>query len=374
MKDNEITKGLERDARLVKERILMGKAAEKAKQAAEQLADFLAEHNWSQKTFAVKIGVSSSVISQFLAGKYKGDLEQLANKVVHLIESVHRKDRRPRNTAFVETTVAKKIATVIKQTEAFSDDEGKIGIIIGDGGHGKSHCLRQYANANKNAAYVELDDAMHSTMIFAEIADRFGVYSAGSLATVTRRLIENLQNRHVIIMLDEASGLKVRQLNQLRQIITVKCRCPLILAGNRDLLKTVMQPTSRKGFESLDQFTSRLMCILNLDEKAGDKDGGLYTTDDIRRLYQYGGVRLTGDATLALRKICRTPQSGRLRTCSHLISALHTAGVVSKTGQITAELIIAAIEELDLPVKARLPLATGLADEEQPPAVLAKTA
>jgi len=356
MINNEIQKGLEADARRVKERILMGAMAERARQVAADLAAFIEEHKWSQTKVANKLGVSTAVINQFLQNKYKGSLDEIINKAVNLINSVGRRERRPCNTAYIDTSVAKMIGTVITQTESFSDEEGKIGIIIGDSGHGKSRCLRQYAEANKNTVYVELDDAMTSTQMFAEIADKLGVYSAGSLAIITRKLIDYLQNRHIIIMLDEASGLKVRQLNQLRQVIVTKARCPLILAGNRDLYKTIMQLTNLKGHESLDQFTSRLMYILNLDTKASDKDGGLYTVEDVRKLYEYGGIRLASDAISALRRICKTPRSGRLRTCALVVSALHTAGVVADKGEITAQLIIMAIEQLDLPVRARLPL------------------
>ena len=371
---NEIQKGLEHDAHRVKERILMGARDEKARDAAVNLKAFMAEHSWTQKGVAAKLGISPAVINQFLQNKYKGNTDELVNKVIHLLDSLARKERQVRNKPFIDTTVAKRIGTLIAQTEAFSDDEGKIGLIIGDGGHGKSHCLRQYARANKNTVYVELDDAMNPTMVFNEIADKLGIYSNGSLALVTRRLIENLQNRHIIIMLDEASGLKVKQLNQLRQIIVVKSRCPLILAGNADLLKTVMQPTTRKGYESLDQFTSRLRCILNLDIVASTNDGGLYTVSDIRKLYEYGGVRLTTDAVKSLRKICKTPRSGRLRTCAHVIAVLHTAGVVNKTGQIDSNLIISVIEQIDLPVKTRLPLNIPDSENEQQDTAVAKTA
>lgn len=331
---------------------------EKIQAVAADLKAFLNVHNWTQAAVAAKLGISTAVINQFLQGKYKGSHDELINKIVNLLNSLARKERQVKNKAFIETTVAKKIHTLITQTEAFSDDEGKIGLIIGDGGHGKSHCLREYARANRNTVYVELDDAMNPTTMFNEIAEKLGVLENGSLAVITRRLIEHLQNRHIIVILDEAAGLRVKQLNQLRQIIVVKCRCPLILAGNCDLLKTIMQPTTRRGHESLDQFTSRLMYILNLDEAASNKDSGLYTPEDVRKLYEYGGIRLTSDAIKTLRKICKTPRSGRLRTCSHLIAALHTANIVNKTGQIDSECIIAAIEELDLPVRTRLPLAT----------------
>ena len=340
----------------------MGAKSEKERQTAEALKNFLHDTNWTQIAVARKLGVSPAVINQFLQNKYPGNNDELVNKIMHLIDSVARKKRRPRNDAFIETTIAKRIFTLITQTEAFSDDEGKIGLIIGDGGHGKSHCMREYAKSNKNTVYVELDEAMTATMIFVEIAEKLGIYSAGSLATITRRLIDALQNRHIIIMLDEASHLRVKQLNQLRQIIAVKSRCPLILAGNRYLLDTIMQLTTRRGCESLDQFTSRLMCILDLDATASNKDGGLYTTDDVRKLYEYGGIRLTTDAVKTLRKICQTDHSGRLRTCGHIVSALHTSGLVTETCQIDSELIRDAIVQLDLPIRARLPIATGYED------------
>ena len=367
MTDDGIQKGLEQDARLVSERIPMDLTRKKAKQVAETLQEFMAERKLTQAKVAAMLDIGKAKLSQILTNHYtaKKGLEEFVNKATNLINSMTRRERRVRNKPYIETTVAKKIGTLITQTEAFSDDEGKIGLVIGDGGHGKSHCMRQYAEANKNTIYVELDDAMTSTLMFAEIAMKLGIDSSGSLASVTRRLIEGLQNRLIIVMLDEASGLSVKQLNQLRQIIVVKARCPLILAGNRHLLKTVMQPTARRGFESLDQFTSRLMCILDLDRLASRKDGGLYTVEDIRKLYEYGGIRLTADAISTLRNICQTEWSGRLRTCSHIIAALHISTVTEEADEIDADLIVAAIKQLDLPVRARLPIYTKDAVDEQ---------
>jgi len=367
--DDEIQQGLASDARLISERIPMDLTKQKAAEVADSLKQFMAERNLTQAKIASMLDIGETKLNQILNGKYpslKG-INEFANKAVNLINSVTRRERRVRNKPYIETTVAKAIGTLITQTEAFMDDEGKIGLIVGDAGHGKSHCMRQYADANKNTIYVELDDAMTSTLMFAEIAESLGIDSSGSLAGITRGLIEHLQNRHIIVMLDEASGLSVAQLNQLRQIIVVKARCPLILAGNRHLLKTVMQPTTRRGFESLDQFTSRLMCILDLDRLAGQKDGGgLYTVEDIRKLYEYGGIRLTADAIKTLRMICRTEWSGRLRTCSHIIAALHISPLVERNKQIDSELILAAIERLDLPVKVRLPLYIREAAEGEP--------
>jgi len=372
--NSDILKSIEQDAQLKQERMPMEITNAEAVRVAAKLLEFLKEREIHQVEFARMIGVGNARLNQFLKNKYKGKLDTIINKVLNMMESMGRKERRVKNVAYVQTSVAKGIAALITQTEAFSDEEGKIGLLIGDGGHGKSHCLRQYAQANKNTIYVELDSAMTSTTMFAEIAKALKIDSSGSLGNVTRRLIESLLPRHCIIMLDEASWLSVYHLNQLRQIISVKSKCPLILAGNQDLLKTVMQSTTRRGYESLDQFTSRLSYILNLDEKGSSKDGGLYTVEDIQKLYSYGGIRLTGDAVNTLRKICRTPRSGRLRTCSHIIAALHTASQVVKSGVIDSVAIVSAIEQLGLPVKVWLPVGFENVKEEQEEQTISKIA
>jgi len=354
-----IQKGLEQDAQIVKERMPEDMTRVNADQKAASLRRFMERHRYSQAKIARMLGVSSSVINQFLNNKYCGDVKTLVNKVVDLINTVDQRERRVRNKPFIETTIARKIGTLIKQTRAFvTVEEGAIAIVIGDSGHGKSVCLRQYAEANKNTIYIALDDAMNSTRVFSEIARQLGTDASGSMDNVTRRIIGALANREIVIMIDEASGLTVRQLSQLRTVIVDQCRCPLILAGNSDLLKTVMQPKTRRGFESLDQFRSRLTCILNLDEISLRKDGGLYTAEDIRKLYEFGGLRLTGDAVNLLRNISKTTQSGRLRTCNRIITALHVAkSAGKKINKIDAALVIQAIEGLGLPVQVYLPLA-----------------
>jgi DNA transposition AAA+ family ATPase len=377
MKNGSIYRALEQEARQIKERIPMSQTQLEAEALAMQLVGFLAANTMSQSAFAKKIGVSNSQISQFIGGKYKGDLAGLMNKIVNVINQQDRKQRVTKDRpVYIETTVARQVQTLIISAQSFSDDEGKIGLIIGDGGHGKSHCLRQYVLANKNSIYVELDDTMSATSMFAAIARQLSIDSTGALSAVTQRIIDTLRHRDMTVILDEASSLTVRQLNLLRQIIAVKSRCPLILAGNRDLMNRVMQPKTRRGCESLDQFTSRLMAILDLDEMAADKDGGggLYTVDDIRKLYEYGGVRITKDGVKMLQQICRSERSGRLRTCSQVITALHTSVEVQEDQIINADRIVAVIMQLKLPVRIWLPISAREARrqaEEEPADVAA---
>jgi DNA transposition AAA+ family ATPase len=368
MVDDDIQKGLEREARLVTERMPMDATELNAREKARSLREFMKARGYTQALIAERIGMSSGVISSFLKGDYKGNMPALINKVVDLINSVTSRERRIRNKPYIKTTVAKCIGDLIAQTIAFSQDqgEGKIGLVIGDSGHGKSTCLRQYAIAHENAIYVEMRTTMTARSLFAQLAihPRIGEGEDGSLDNIAERLIINLRKREVVIIIDEASGVTVTQLNQLRTVIVVSACCPLILAGNRYLMDTVMQQSTRRGFESLDQFRGRLMRILNLDAMAAEKDGGgIYTVEDIRKLYEYGGVRLMPDAIKLLRRICLCPQTARLWTCGHIISALLTSGAVTEDGKIDAIRIGQAIQLLRLPLT--LPLYSRDAAEEQ---------
>ncbi len=353
MISDDIQKGLEREARLVTERISMDTTELNARQKGKSLREFMKARNLSQADIAKNIGMSPGVISQFLKGTYKGDVDALIGKIVDLINSVTSRERRIRNKPYIETTVAKSIGDLIAHTIAFSEEEGKIGLVIGDSGHGKSTCLRQYAEVHQNAIYIEMHTAMTSRSLFARLAEheKIKVDSSGNLDSLAERLISNLRNREVIIIIDEASGLTVKQLNQLRTVIMVSAHCPLILAGNQHLLVTVNQKSTRRGFESLDQLRSRLMAVLHLDMMAGEKGGGLYSVEDIRKLYEFGGIRLLPDAITSLQKISRWPGSGRLFTCSNIISALLTSGAITKEGRIDSKHIVAVIKELRLPAK-----------------------
>lgn len=357
--NSDLSKGLEQDAQRITERKPenMSKTTQHniMLEYAEKLKGFMNDTGTSQSRVAKRLGVSSSVVSQFLKGKYPGDIPTLVNKIVELINSSASRDRN-KGAGYVETTVARQIAALIANADAYSTDtEGCIGVVIGDSGHGKSVCLRQYAAANESAYYIQLSATLSTRDIFIDIGRAVGATESGMKAIMAKRIIDRLRDRHAIIILDECSHLNPSELNQLRQTIVDHSGCPLILAGNNDLLKTIESGRSRRGYESLDQFQSRMIKTLNLDDLAdGTGGGGLYSEDDVKRLYEYGGIKLTKDAGDTLRRICRISQTGRLRTCARIIAALHTAAAVKSSGKIDGDLILAAITELGLPVGRKI--------------------
>jgi DNA transposition AAA+ family ATPase len=348
--------------------VRMPETKEAIGQVRMDLRNFMRKYGLAQAAIAKAIGASLTSVSQFLNSKYPGDERALAGKLASYINTYESRAGQAGPKGFVETTVAKRIFGLIKQAEKFTKPtEGRIGLVICDAGGGKSACLLAYSQANPNSIYVKLNDTMSSKAMFEGIAEALGLDMGGSLKVLTDRLSRHLKSREMTVLLDEASGLDVRKLNQLRQIVSEN-GCAMILAGNGYLLKTINLSTVQRGNEALDQFRSRMLAVLNLDLLTADRDGGggLYTPEDIRKLYEYGGLRLTGSGVAALRKMCLTPQTGRLRTCSIIIEAIHNTAQV-KSGEIKeidAELIIDAIGLLGLPIADRLPFTPAELKEE----------
>lgn len=353
----DIRENFDRDAQRIVQRMPEKISETSAGVVMLALQEFIQKNSYTQVRVAKFLDVNKTTLNRFLNGHFDiANLRDFLNKIVCFLNSFAAKQCNAKQ-GFVETSTARAIFTLVRQVDAFSYEEGCIGLIIGDSGHGKSVCLREYSKANKNSVYVALDSTMSATTMFAAIAEKLFIDSKGSLGKVCRRIWEKLQDRHLIVLLDECSSLSVSMLDKLRQVISVKGRTPFVLAGNNDLLKTINQGKAKYGYESLDQFCSRLLCVVNLDEIAGD--GGLYAAEEVRKLYEFGGIRLAGDAVDIIKRICQAGGTGRLRTCSLVIRALHTVDAVIEKGVVTKENFVACISELGLPVGRMLPRLAG---------------
>lgn len=338
---------------------------------------FVRDTGISQSALAAEIGVSGTAMSQFLAGKYPGKAESIVRGLGEFINRSCRRQRRSKEPDFVETSVAKRILSAIRVTEQFTTRrEGRICLIVGDAGHGKTKCLEQYAAANPLARYIKLCDKMSAAAMMSRIARSLGLSDDGGLKRLVDELIGHLKSREMTIILDEAAGLDVGRLNLLRQVI-VESGCTLVLAGNTHLLKTINDSSVRRGNECLDQFRSRMLTSVNLDEQAqrSPGDGGLYTVSDIRRLYAEGGVRLNGGAEGLLLSIARCPLTGRLRTCSVIVASINTSRNArdGRITEITEDLILDTIRQLGLPVGPYLTMAMEKAARQTETPAAAKT-
>ncbi|MCE5184555.1 MAG: AAA family ATPase [Planctomycetaceae bacterium] len=360
MNDRMLQKWMEQEARRIMVRIPKDLGNEdEVRIFREAVKKFMTDTGISQGNLAAEIGVSTTTLSLFLAGKYSGKVESVVRGLAEYINRSCRRQRRSKEPDYVNTTVAQRILQAIKVTEQFTtNSEGRICVIAGDSGGGKTKCLEQYAATNPLAVYIKLCDKMSTVALMSRIAKALKLDSDGGLKRLVDDLTEHLKTREMTIICDEAAGLDVGRLNLLRQVIS-ESGCTLVLAGNAHLLKTIYGSSATRGNESLDQFRSRMLTVVNLDELASQApgDGGVFTVDDVRKLYS-SGLKLSGDAEGLLLSIARSPQSGRLRTCSVIVGSINTSRQArdGRISEITADLILSTIRQLGLCVLPYLPL------------------
>jgi len=341
----------------------------------EKVKVFIERFGMTQAQFAKKIGVSTTTLNLFLKGTYTGKNESICKAVQDYLNREGRRQRRKKTPDFVETIVAKRILENIRLAEQFTQPGmGRICVIVGDSGHGKTECLKQYARVHPHSTYIEINDNTGKPQLFAKINRALGLNYTGTVKRMIEELSEYLAGREMTIILDEAAALNATKLSLLRQIVSGN-GCTLVLAGNNHLLATINDPVTRRGYECLDQFRSRMMGILNLDELAmqSPRNGGLYSIPEVRKLYATGGIKLSSDAEGLLLSIQRTPHSGRNHTCSLVISAILTSRQGKNVEVIDAARIIGAIRQFGM-LEGRLPLIIDMAEQIEKQQTAAKTA
>jgi DNA transposition AAA+ family ATPase len=348
MKNNWLYRSMEQDAQRVE--VWMPKT-DNEKELAEFIAkieSFITRTGLSKNAVARLIDIGETRFNQFMNNKYPGPIDIIVEKLTNLVNTYERRSHRVKEPEYVHTNTARKIFSAIRRTESYCQlRDGRIIVIIGDAGSGKTKCLQEYNRRNPNSVYVELKDSMGTQGLFSAVAKAIDVDSGGGVNGLAQRISDNLCSRDLTVILDEASILDAHRLNMLRQTIS-QSGCTLVLAGNEHLLSTLRQTSTRRGYESLDQFKSRVLCVMNLNMMAGTgQNGGGTTTEDINAMFDYG-IRLTSTAVRDLKTIIKSPKTGKMRFCSTIINTIYNS-VEAKTGQlkeIDSDLIRMTIADL----------------------------
>lgn len=301
--------------------------------------DLLERIGKPQSWAARSMGVSETVISEVIAGTYKGDDEKQIRKMDKWIEQQVQRESAPKPAGYVKTRVAE----MIKGTVRWVLQGNMMGCIHGPAGIGKSICLRAIAAETTGSIMTTIVTAGTSKMavlnsIACHPALRLGgvkITSYNLFDTVVKALAES--NRLIIV--DEIHKLEGRSkdagLHVLRDLHDAT-GCPMIWAGMSNIAKYILQ--GKSVFEPLDQISSRIKFWLDLTNIAAQTDGGpgLYTVDDVRRWLKAQEVRVSDDGVRYLHQIANTIGMGGLRTCDGMV---RVARVVAGDRVINAEML-----------------------------------
>ena len=192
-----------------------------------QLTELMARRSWSQTQVARALGKSPATLSQYLQGKYAGDVKALEHDIEALIAREAEKEKGQKlSVSFIRTYTASKCLEVIRMAHL----DGDINVIFGDAGMGKTMVMRQYASENRTAILLEADPGYTARVVLEELCARLGLNKPGNMHELCEAIIAALKDSGRLLLIDEAENLPHRALETIRRIHD-KAGIGVVLAG-----------------------------------------------------------------------------------------------------------------------------------------------
>lgn len=213
-------------------------------EARTLVLDYKSKTGKSQSLIATELGISGAQLSSFISGTYKAP-HTIIPKITNLMSVNAKKAIAPREPGFVETKVSKSVINAI----TYSHIQGKIAVVYGDAGVGKTMAINQYCKENNLAIKITISPSYASMSGVNElIADKLGVRERVS-RKIYAEIISKLKDSGRVIIIDEAQHLTVRTLNHLR-CMADESGVGITLVGN-DEVYTKLKGSGRADFAQL---------------------------------------------------------------------------------------------------------------------------
>ena len=273
-------------------------------------------------------GCSQATLSQWLAGKYAGDVEGVTARVRRWLDTRAELATHDLSAAGLDRHVPYKPTAPVHQALAYAHAEGDLVCVHGRSGAGKTAALKRYAETYSGVRYAVMSHAVRSVTgmlsIVAEATDA-GDWHRSALAA-ERAIVARLARRGALLIVDEAHHLTPGLLDELRCIRDM-AGCGLALAGDDTLWMTLA------GSRRCDQIIGRIGVRVALKQPSDD--------DVLDLASRITGHRLEGTAAASVLGAARGP--GGLHALRRLLARALTAARASDRGMRDADIKGAAV-------------------------------
>lgn len=318
--------------------------------------------SWAK--LATYIGVSSSVLTETVKGKYAGDVEGVLRKIDQFLAGEAQAAKRTDIRGFARIKITDDIVAAINQTLV----RRSIGVITGEPGSGKSMHARWFRDKHDGAILITSDDTDRDAKfvidaLHAELRLAHTPYTRDK-----KRMIEAYLQTHTntVILVDEAQKLTNDALEIIRAFhdkSDIDCRrnVPVILFGDHHFYKVVVRSRGGEKTPFSPQITSRMFPVLSIESQCTDVDddgqpipGTVFTREDIERIVRNSRLKLVRPEALAFAtRLANVHGHGRLRLASRVLEI----AIDSKAGpQVTVEDLRSALDLFLGPSESKLVL------------------
>lgn len=230
----------------------------------ERFIAYVKARGWSQADAARRLGVSASTLSQVASGTYRGDVPRIAEKMTRALAREDRRSSVPRLPAFALTSVAELALETLRNAH----DEGKMAVVMGRAGAGKTMAVQCYITAEPETILVTMKPAGRKGLhgagrpLLRTLADALGVEMSAwcSQHEAIEIIGAALRDTGRLLIIDEIDYAAEDLLQVIRMIHDI-AHCGIVFVATPAWL---VRLRSRKS-ATLDQFLSRISycCAVN---------------------------------------------------------------------------------------------------------------
>lgn len=225
--------------------------------------DLIARDVFTQVTIAKEMGVADATLSAFRNGKYTGDNERLAGKVLDWYDNYQQQVTLPEVPQFVVTETVQELQELFQSARLMRC----INVVVGESGVGKTAAARDYCSKS-NTWLITLSPAHSSvTECLQELAVELGLGEIkGGKGPLSRAIRKSLTGKKGLVIVDEADHLSIDGFEQLRAIQDAT-GVGMVLIGNPGGMSVIAQHRN----DNLTRLVSRMARTCKLD-KVPDSD------------------------------------------------------------------------------------------------------
>ena len=199
-----------------------------------ELNKLIDENNLSITGTARALNMSTGSLSKLRKGTYGADTDNMAKRVREYLQLQRERREVLPKAPFVETSIAKKVLSGCRMAHV----EGKIVVLAGPSGIGKTMALKKYHYENKSAIYIVTNAAcnMHRTM--SRIAQWSGASVRGNSSVIADCIVAKLRGSNRMLILDEADHLNFNAFEMVR-FIHDETGIGIVLSGWQEMIETI---------------------------------------------------------------------------------------------------------------------------------------
>lgn len=228
----------------------------------QEVLEFIEVNGISQASLSRSISVSSSAMSQYLKGKYKGDVKSIEEKLKKFMKNYNPESADKDDFEIVHTSNMKMSHFIINELIAMK----KIGTIFGRAGCGKTTMIKEFCKEHPEAILIEAVPRMRTSTVISEIGKDLGIQPNTNITGMIRDIAKALKQREAVLIIDEAENLNTTSLESIRRIWDFSddregYGVPTILVGTYSLISNLQ---GRKG--ELLQLFSRIALKVEFED------------------------------------------------------------------------------------------------------------